>query len=76
MNMTDVAKKMLLDLAKHPRAKEGAELRYSSDSTEKRAEISAVDELVNLGYVIKTGSAIGFSIFVITSAGEAAAIEI
>lgn len=35
MNMTDVAKKMLLDLAKHPRAKEGAELRYSSDSTEK-----------------------------------------
>ena len=76
MNMTDVAKKMLLDLAKHLRAKEGAELRYSSDSTEKRAEISAVDELVNLGYVIKTGSAIGFSILVITSAGEAAAIEI
>lgn len=74
--MTDVAKEMLLGLSKHPQSRDGAELRYSNDPAEKRAEISAVDELVKLGYVIKTGSAIGFAILAITPVGEAAANEI
>ncbi len=74
--MSDDAKELLLGLAKHPRAKDGAELKYSKDPSQKRAEISAVDELIQLGYVLKTGSAIGFVILAITPAGETAVSEI
>lgn len=74
--MTDCAKEILLELSKHPNAKGGAELRYSTDPKEKSKAIHAVDELVRLGYVEKIGSALGFAILVITPAGDVASQQL
>ena len=71
--MTGKAQKILKDLSQHPRAKDGAQYDYSKDTEEKSREIRAIDELVELGYIAKVASAIGFAVCAITPAGTTAA---
>ncbi len=71
--MSEKARQLLRDLFHHPAADESVEYRYSSDAREKSEEIHAFQELQNLGYVSRDGSAIGFVIVSITPAGKRAA---
>jgi len=71
--MSDTAKEILIGLLNNPRADTGAEHRFPDDSLKKSQELQAIKELANMGYVIKTGSSLGFVVCVLTDAGRAAA---
>ena len=68
--MTEKAHKLLLELYKHPNADDSVEYLYSTDATEKMAELEALQELQDLGYIIKKAAAIGFMIVSITPSGR------
>lgn len=55
---------------------EPAPQRRRFSSVEKSMEIRAFDELIKRGYILKKGSAIGFIIVSITSAGKYAAEQL
>lgn len=74
--MTWKARELLLQLSQHPSAEDSVQWDYSKDSTEKSMEIRAFDELIKRGYILKKGSAIGFIIVSITSAGKYAAEQL
>lgn len=71
--MTDRAKQLLLEISQHPSRENGIKLKFP-DEIPLRQELSlAYKELLQLGYVEETDSAIGSKYFVITAAGIFAA---
>ena len=67
--MSDNAKQMLLDISRHPNRETGMKLQLPPDPSEKKALSLAYQELISLGYIKESGSAIGSKYFSITKAG-------
>ena len=74
--MSDKAKELLLGLFNYPHNNDSIEYRYSDAPEEKSAELRAFKELTEAGYIIKKGSAIGFTLVSITPSGKIAAEQL
>ena len=73
--MTDAAKKLLRDIVHHPSYPNGLKLEKNNIPDSRKDVLLAYKELIQLGYIVETGKAIGVQYFDVTNAGIAAADE-